>query len=73
MVNLRVNIFQTFSLDKTDERSREVQNPLKGIRQSSSSPIGIPNGNNHTIRNAFSHNPLNISERYLLLLLYFIK
>jgi hypothetical protein len=50
-----------------------------GIRPSSSSPMVIANGNhptipnniphsmnngNNSIRNAFSHNPLNILERY---------
>ena len=55
-----------------------------GIRPSSSSPMVIANGNhhavpsnvphtmnngNHAIRNAFSHNPLNLLERYLCSLL----
>jgi hypothetical protein len=54
-------------------------NLSNGIRPSSSSPMVIANGNhptipnptshpmnngNHSIRNAFSHNPLNILERY---------
>jgi len=53
-------------------------NLSNGIRPSSSSPMVIANGNhptipnnishpmnngNHSIRNAFSHNPLNILER----------
>ncbi len=67
-------------------------NLSNGIRPSSSSPMVIANGNhqtisnnishstnngNHSIRNAFSHNPLNILERYFNLIkkkiFFFIK
>ena len=59
--------------------SMSNQSLTNGIRPSSSSPMVTANGNhhpmptntsypttngNHTIRNAFSHNPLNILERY---------
>jgi len=33
----------------------------------------ISNGNNHTLRNAFSHNPLNTSEKYFKFLFYLIN
>ncbi|CAF1594905.1 unnamed protein product [Adineta ricciae] len=43
-----------------DDRTLDVQN---GIRPSSSSPMGISADTNQTLRNAFSHNPINSSER----------
>ncbi|UJR23490.1 hypothetical protein I4U23_026488 [Adineta vaga] len=43
-----------------DDRSLDIQN---GIRPSSSSPMNIADDNNHTLRNAFSHNPLNSLEK----------
>jgi hypothetical protein len=36
-----------------------------GIRPSSSSSMVISNGSNQTLRNAFSHSPLNLPEKYL--------
>ncbi|CAF0822711.1 unnamed protein product [Adineta steineri] len=44
-----------------DDQSRESQSHIRP--SSSSSPMGISNENNHTLRNAFSHNPLNITEK----------
>ena len=51
----------------TDDRSVEVQN---GIRPSSSTPMGIADESNHTLRNAFSYNPLNTLERYVHVMLF---
>jgi len=69
-------------------------NLSNGIRTSSSSPMVAANGNhhtishnvshpmnngNHSIRNAFSHNPLNLLERYFdlikkeILLFFFVQ
>lgn len=68
--------------------SMSNQSLTNGIRPSSSSPMVTANGNhhpmptntsypatngNHTIRNAFSHNPLNILERYPLTPMMFLR
>jgi hypothetical protein len=56
-------VFFFFSVE--NDQSIEHQNSSNGIRPSSSSSMAISNGNNQTLRNAFSHNPLNGSEKYL--------
>ncbi|CAF4725154.1 unnamed protein product [Rotaria sp. Silwood1] len=47
-----------------DDQPFEIQNAPNDIRPSSSaSPMVISNGNSQTLRNAFSHNPLNVPDR----------
>lgn len=48
-----------------NDRLMDNHTPSNGIRPSSStSPMVISDGNNQTLRNAFSHNPLNTAEKY---------
>lgn len=56
-----------------NDRAIENQNPSNGIRPSSSSSIVISDGNNQTLRNAFSHNLLNTTEKYFEFLPRYLK